>query len=138
MVVWNQHGAARRENLDKSLADQFAIGISECFICDLPYLFIGRANGLADCVEVRATSNDNGSGQCAGVYLLRCSQQFRRGVIGDATLVCNVSEDSRHYFNPPLAATNSTNFSMFSSRLPCRISAPLPSAGTKQRTRCII
>ena len=70
-------------------------------------------------------------GEAAGSISSRSRRQFGRGIVDHATFVHDVSENASHYFNPPLAVTNSRTLSMFSSRLPCSISAPLPSAGTK-------
>ena len=70
-------------------------------------------------------------GDAAGSIFFAAASQFGGGIVGHAGLVHDVSKYASHYFNPPLAAISSTSLSMFSSRLPSSISAPLPSAGTK-------
>ncbi len=131
MLVGNQHNAVGRQNLLQGFADQFGIGIGKSLVGNLPDLRVGSAEGVARGIEVRAPTGENGGRRSSGIDLARSGREFERGIGGHATFMCDVSEDASHYFNPPLAVTNSRTLSTFSSRLPCRISAPLPSAGTK-------
>ncbi len=131
MLVGNQHNAARRHNLDQGFADQFRIGVGKSFVGNCPYLSVGSTDGVARGSEVRAQTGEQGYRRGSGVDLFGSGRQLGRGIVSHASFVHDVSEDASHYFNPPLAATNSRTLSTFSSRLPLSISAPLPSAGMK-------
>src|ERR1700739_421348 len=98
---------------------------------DLPNFRIGGTECAARGVEVRTPAGQNGRRRGGAVDLLCGSCQLGCSIINRAMAVVDVRKNSRHDYNPPLAATNSRTLSAFSSRLPCSISAPLPSAGTK-------
>ncbi len=131
MLMRDEHDAAGRQYLHQDFADEFGVGIGEGFMGDLPDFRIRSTEGGAHRIQVRTPPGDNGRRRCRRVDLLCRSDQFGRRIVGHASLVHDVGEDARHYFNPPLAATSSISLAMFSSRLPWSISAPLPSAGTK-------
>ena len=131
MIVGDQHDAVVRQDLHQGFADQLGIGVGKGLIGDLPYLTVGTTKGFANGIEFRAPTGDN-RGRRRGRVDLSCGgRQFGRRIVGNAALVYDVGEDASHYFNPPLAFINSITLSIISSRLPCSISAPLPSAGTK-------
>ena len=112
MLSWRQY-------LDQRFPNQFRIGI--CQELRSRSSRSQRRKRGERCMRHRAPAptGDNGCRRSGGIDLSRSSRQFGGGIVGHATLVHDVSENASHYFNPPLAATNSRTLSMFSSRLPC-------------------
>src|SRR4029077_17727932 len=119
----------------EGLPNQLGIRISEVVAGDLPHFREGSPESVADCVEARAPACYECRRRCSGIDFPCRRKKFHCRVVNDAVAVSDVSKDSRHYFSPPLAAMSSSTLSMFSSRLPESISAPLPSAGMKESTR---
>src|ERR1035437_5189485 len=118
MLMGCQQNGVLRQDAHQSLSDQFRVGIRKSFICDFPDLAIGSAEGIARGIKIRTPARENGRGWLNGVDAACCRGNFSGGISERAVFMQNVNKDSRHYFNPPLAATNSRTFSMFSSRLP--------------------
>ena len=131
MGVWNQDNTARRKRAHQCLPNQFGIGVSQRLIRDSPDLPIGVAQAFASEIQFRTPPGDDGCWGLSSINLRSGDRQFRRRVVGHAVLVYDVSENTRHYFKPPLAFTNSITLSTISSLLPLSISAPFPIAGTK-------
>ena len=131
MIMGHQHDAGGRQHLHQSFADQLGIGIGEGFVRNLPYFAVRILEGLANRIQLRTGAGDDGGRRGGGINLFCGDHQLGRRVIDHSTFMNDISEDASHYFSPPLAFTNSITLSITSSLLPCSISAPLPSAGTK-------
>src|SRR5689334_8677803 len=129
MIVRNQDNGASRQDFDERQPNQFRIWMGKCLVCNLPYFSVGSAEGRANILKILAVPCDNSRWRYSCIDSSGRSCQFGGRVIGHAASVHDVSKDSSHYFSPPFTATNSSRFSMFSSRLPSSILAPAPSAG---------
>src|SRR5205807_411322 len=131
VVVRKEHAAVLRQNPCQHRTNQFGVRIVEIRMDDLPYFRVGGTQAGASRLEFCASSENYRDGRGRSIDLARCGRQFDSRVVDDAIFMCNVSENSRRHFRPPLAAMSSSSLSTFSSRLPVSISAPLPSAGMK-------